>query len=91
MAGEVKNLSNQVTTATGRIADVIEARQNVSGNVVAALGAIADSIAPIRGVVTGVASAVEEQSAVTQEISASMQLATQSVADVNRNREALAS
>ncbi|WP_292514127.1 hypothetical protein [Methylobacterium sp.] len=80
-----------MTTATGRIADVIEARQNVSGNVVAALGAIADSIAPIRGVVTGVASAVEEQSAVTQEISASMQLATQSVADVNRNREALAS
>ena len=57
----------------------------------AALGAIADSIASIRGVVTGVASAVEEQSAVTQEISASMQLATRSVADVNRSLKALAS
>jgi methyl-accepting chemotaxis protein len=91
VAGEVKNLSNQVTTATGRIAEEIDAMQGVSGNVVSALGAIADSIASIRGVVTGVASAVEEQSAVTQEISASMQLATRSVADINRSLKALAS
>jgi methyl-accepting chemotaxis protein len=91
VAGEVKNLSNQVTSATGRIAQEIEAMQEVSGDVVEALGAIGLSITSIRSIVTGVASAVEEQSAVTQEISSSMHTAARSVADVNRNLQALAS
>ena len=87
----MKNLSNQVTNATGRIAEDIQAMQGISGKVVDALGAIGQSITAIRGIVNGVASAVEEQSAVTQEISASMQTAALSVADVNRNMQALAS
>ncbi|NEU14988.1 PAS domain S-box protein [Methylobacterium sp. BTF04] len=91
VAGEVKNLSNQVTSATGRIAQDIQAMQGISGNVVGALGVIGRSIGSIRGIVTSVASAVEEQSAVTQEISSSMQIASNSVADVNRNLQALAS
>lgn len=44
VAGEVKNLSNQVTSATGRIAEDIKAMQSVSGDVVAALAAIGQSL-----------------------------------------------
>jgi methyl-accepting chemotaxis protein len=91
VAGEVKNLSNQVTSATGRIAQDIQGMQGISSEVVEALSAIGQSITSIRGFVTGVASAVEEQSAVTQEISSSMQEAARGVADVNRNLQALAS
>ncbi|GAA0270084.1 hypothetical protein GCM10008965_42620 [Methylorubrum aminovorans] len=38
---------------------------------------------------TGVASAVEEQSAVTQEISSSMQTAAQGVSEINTSLQAL--
>lgn len=91
VAGEVKNLSNQVTSATARIADDIKAMQAISGDVVTSLTAIGQSIEAVRGFVTGVASAVEEQSAVTREISMSMQTAAHGVADIDRNLQALAS
>jgi methyl-accepting chemotaxis protein len=91
VAGEVKNLSNQVTNATARIAEDIKTMQTVSGDVVASLTAIGQAIDVVRGFVTGVASAVEEQSAVTQEISMSMQTAAHGVAQIDRNLQALAS
>ncbi|RYY11830.1 MAG: PAS domain S-box protein [Alphaproteobacteria bacterium] len=91
VAGEVKNLSNQVTNATARIAEDIKTMQTVSGDVVTSLTAIGQAIDVVRGFVTGVASAVEEQSAVTQEISMSMQTAAHGVAQIDRNLQALAS
>ncbi|GJD72861.1 methyl-accepting chemotaxis protein [Methylobacterium goesingense] len=91
VAGEVKNLSNQVTSATARIAEDIKAMQSISGDVVGALTAIGQSIDAVRGFVTGVASAVEEQSAVTCEISMSMQTAAHGVAAIDRNLQTLAS
>ena len=91
VAGEVKNLSNQVTGATARIAEDIKAMQSISGDVVEALAAIGQSLDAVRGFVTGVASAVEEQSAVTSEISASMQTAAQGVAEIDTNLRSLAS
>ena len=89
VAGEVKNLSSQVTTATGRIAQDIQAMQAISGDVGASLSAIAGSITSVRDFVAGIASAVEEQSAVTQEISANMQTAARGVSDINRSLQAL--
>ncbi|MBX9933048.1 MAG: PAS domain-containing methyl-accepting chemotaxis protein [Methylobacterium sp.] len=83
VASEVKNLSSQVTTATGRISQDIKAMQGVSGDVAASLGAIAGSITSVRDFVTGIASAVEEQSAVTQEISTSMQTAARGMVGIN--------
>ncbi|MCJ2047439.1 PAS domain S-box protein [Methylobacterium sp. J-078] len=91
VAGEVKNLSNQVTSATARIAEDIKAMQAISGDVVGALTAIGQSIDAVRGFVTGVASAVEEQSAVTREISMSMQTAANGVAAIDQNLQSLAS
>ncbi|MDB5645330.1 PAS domain-containing methyl-accepting chemotaxis protein [Methylobacterium sp.] len=89
VAGEVKNLSNQVTNATARIAEDIKAMQSISGDVVGSLTAIGQSINAVREIVTGVASAVEEQSAVTREISMSMQTAAHGVADIDRNLQSL--
>ena len=90
VAGKVKNLLNQVTSATGRIAEDIKAMQSVSGDVVAALAAIGQSLDAVRGFVTGVASAVEEQSTVTSEISTSMQTAARSVSEIDASLQALA-
>ena len=89
VAGEVKNLSSQVTAATGRIAQDIKAMQGISGDVAASLSAIAGSITSVRDFVTGIASAVEEQSAVTQEISTSMQTAARGMLDINQSLLAL--
>jgi len=89
VAGEVKNLSNQVTSATGRITGDIQAMQGISGDVAASLSAIAGSITSVRDFVSGIASAVEEQSAVTQEISTNMQTAARGVSDINQSLQAL--
>ncbi|AWN37779.1 methyl-accepting chemotaxis protein [Methylobacterium radiodurans] len=89
VAGEVKNLSAQVTRATGQIAHDIEAMQGISGDVASSLSAITRSLASVRGNVTGIAAVVEEQSAVTREISSGMQTASRSVAAINQGLQAL--
>ncbi|MFY9292603.1 MAG: methyl-accepting chemotaxis protein, partial [Methylorubrum rhodinum] len=89
VAGEVKNLSNQVTQATGQIAQDIQGMQGISEEVAGALLSVVQAIGSVREVVTGVASAVEEQSAVTQEISSSMQTAAQGVGEINISLQAL--
>lgn len=89
VAGEVKNLSNQVTQATSRIAQDIQGMQGIAEEVVSALLSIVQALGSVRETVTGVASAVEEQSAVTQEISSSMQTASQGVGEINNSLQAL--
>ncbi|OAH36494.1 histidine kinase [Methylorubrum populi] len=89
VASEVKNLSSQVTQATGRIARDIHAMQGISEEVVGALLSVVQAIGSVREMVTGVASAVEEQSAVTQEISSSMQTAAQGVGEINISLQTL--
>ncbi|MDV2986182.1 UNVERIFIED_CONTAM: PAS domain-containing methyl-accepting chemotaxis protein [Methylobacteriaceae bacterium AG10] len=89
VAGEVKNLSNQVTQATSRIAQDIHGMQGITEEVVGALLSIVRAIGSVRDTVTGVASAVEEQSAVTEEISSSMQTAAQGVGEINTSLQAL--
>lgn len=89
VAGEVKSLSAQVTKATGRIAEDIHAMQGIAGDVVTSLGGIARSITSVREAVSGVTSAVEQQAAATREISASMQVASHGVSEIDRNLHAL--
>ncbi len=69
VANEVKNLANQTTTATKQISDEIKAMQSVSSEVNASLSAITSSVVSVQEFVSGVAGAIEEQSAVTTEIS----------------------
>ena len=85
VAGEVKNLASQAAAATNQISTEIERLQVVSGETVAALARINQSIASIREFAAGTASAVEEQSAVTQQMSASMQTTANTVTGINGN------
>lgn len=85
VANEVKNLAMQTTTATEQISKEIDNMQGISEDVVKALGVIKDSIESVRKNVTGVASAVSEQSAVTQEMSSNMQSAAGAVTHVSNN------
>jgi methyl-accepting chemotaxis protein len=83
VAGEVKSLARQASEATDRIATEIESLQSVSAEVVGALAQISASIEVVRTFVAGTASAVEEQSAVTQGMSSDMQEAATSVSMMN--------
>jgi methyl-accepting chemotaxis protein len=85
VAGEVKSLARQAADATNKIATEIERLQVVSGEVVAALGTINKSIDAIQEFAAGTASAVEEQSVVTQEMSSSMQTTAANVVAINDN------
>ena len=83
VASEVKSLSRQATDATEQISKEIQGMQDVSNDVVNALNVIKQSIESVRIYVTGTASAVEEQSAVAQEMSANMQTAAGSVSSIS--------
>jgi methyl-accepting chemotaxis protein len=74
VATEVKSLARQVAEATERISKEISGVQDVSSKVVEALGSIKSSMGEVEGSVAGVAGAIEEQSAVTREISTNMQM-----------------
>ena len=85
VASEVKNLASQARSATDQISQEITSLRVVSDEVVAALGVIKKSIDTVRDYVTGTASAVEEQSAVTQDLSLNMQRTAASVVGINDN------
>lgn len=85
VASEVKNLAGQVGSATSKIVEEIERMQEVSAEVVKRLGTINSSVSSVQSSVTGMAGAIEEQSAVTRDISSNMGTAAGAVADVNQN------
>ncbi len=85
VASEVKNLAGQVAAATDKISHEINGMQEVSGDVVRDLGTIKKSIESIQESVAAVASAIEEQSAVTVEISSNMQTTSIACADMDIN------
>jgi methyl-accepting chemotaxis protein len=85
VASEVKSLARQAGGATDKIAQEIVSLQAASDEVVAALGTIGTSINAVLEYVTATASAVEEQSVVTQEMSTAMQKTAGSVAAINDN------
>ena len=85
VAAEVKSLSRQASGATDRIAGEIERLQAVSRDVAQALTGIETSIASVRQYVTGTSGAVEEQSAVTRDMSSRMQTAAGRVSGIHDN------
>jgi len=91
VAGEVKGLAQQVASATGQIAQEIDQLQLVSTNVVSSLGTISGAVDTLRDLVTSSASAVEEQSAVTQGLSTGMRDTAHSILAINDNMDAIAS
>ncbi|WP_417310329.1 methyl-accepting chemotaxis protein [Devosia sp.] len=73
VASEVKGLANQTAKATDGIAAQIAHVQKATNDAVDAIASISKTIAEIDEVASSVASAVEEQSCVTREISGNMQ------------------
>ena len=82
VANEVKNLASQAKSATERIQQEIEGMRGISGDVVAALGHIKQSIEQVREYVTSTAAAVEEQTAVANDMSNGMQRAAAEAASI---------
>lgn len=85
VANEVKNLAKQAANATEQISHEIEGMQTAAGNVVDLLNAIKQSVEAVREYTISTANAVEEQSAVTIEISNNMQSAAEAVANISQS------
>lgn len=85
VAQEVKNLANQASKATDQIAGEIGNVQAVSAQVVGSLKTILMSVETMRDYVVRTAAAVEEQSVVTQDMSANMQDAAGAVGAIAQN------
>jgi len=75
VAGEVKELANETARATDDIIGRVQAIQLDTEDVVTSIGQIREIIEQINQMQTGVAGAVEEQSATTQEMSRNVGLA----------------
>jgi methyl-accepting chemotaxis protein len=82
VAAEVKNLAHQAKQATDKIEQEIGNLNGISGDVVAALENIKKAIQSVNEYVTSTAAAVEEQSAVTSEMSTGMQRAAAEAASI---------
>ncbi|GAA0462882.1 hypothetical protein Aca07nite_76390 [Actinoplanes capillaceus] len=84
VAGEVKELAQQTAKATEEIIERIAAIQESSGSAATAIGEITHVIQRIGDYTTTIASAVEEQTATTGEMSRSVADAATSSGDVAR-------
>ena len=85
VASEVKSLANQAAASTKRIGTEIAKMQSVTTDVVGAMQLISSSLNSVLENVTSVAGALEEQHAVTGEISSNMQTAVTSVQKIEEN------
>ncbi|NVJ70308.1 MAG: chemotaxis protein, partial [Alphaproteobacteria bacterium] len=79
VASEVKGLAVQTAKATEDIAAQIDRIQKDTKEAVAAVDAIGTTIGNVNDVSAAIAAAVEEQTAVTQEVSQNMQTASEGV------------
>jgi methyl-accepting chemotaxis protein len=84
VAAEVKNLANQAKQATDKIEQEIGNLNGISGDVVSALENIKKAIQSVNEYVTSTAAAIEEQSAVTSEMSSGMQRAAAEAASIGQ-------
>jgi len=91
VASEVKNLATQTAKATEEIGSQISAMQQETTDAVDALGGITDTIGRIDEIAASVASAVEQQSAATQEITRNVEEASRGTQEVNVNIAAVSS
>jgi methyl-accepting chemotaxis protein len=84
VASEVKNLASQAKQAAEKITEEIESLNGISSDVVGTLSAIRREMQNVSEYVTSTAAAVEEQTTVTGEMSASMQRAAAEAAAIAR-------
>ena len=90
VANEVKALAEQTRKATEKVAEQIGGLQGETERAVRAIHAISATIGAIAGIAAATAAAVEEQNAVTREISANMQTAAGAVDSIRDNADRIA-
>ncbi len=89
VANEVKNLATQTAIATNEIAKQINLVQDETRHTVDAIKLIAVSISNVRQITSGIASAVEEQGAATQDIARNVTQAAGGTREVSGNVQAI--
>ncbi len=87
VASEVKGLAAQTASATTKIAEQIKGIQDATSGAVGSIEQVLKIIQQVDDISTGIAGAVEEQSATTQEISRSIQEANSGVSSLNTTVE----
>jgi methyl-accepting chemotaxis protein len=85
VANEVKELAKQTAEATEEIAGKVTAIQSDAANAVSAIGEITTVISQINDIQTTIASAVEEQTATTNEIGRSVGEAARGASEIAGN------
>jgi len=85
VAGEIKALAQQTAEATKEINEKISGVQATTAESVTAIESIVTVINDINDIVTSVATAVEEQSVTTREISNNVSQAAEGVQEINEN------
>ncbi len=90
VANEVKELAKETARATEDISQKIEAIQDDTGCVVSAMGEISGIIGQVCEIQVTIASSVEEQSATTRDISASISEAAQGSSEIATHIQATA-
>ncbi len=85
VASEVKSLAKQTATATGEIGTQIQNIQGNTGSTVKAVTEISTTIRSLHEIAATIASATEEQTAATTEISRNIQEASAGTQEVSRN------
>lgn len=85
VANEIKELARQTAAATDDIRDQIHEMQNITAMSVKDINEISGVIAEINEVITGIASAVEEQYATTSDIANNISQAALGISEVNEN------
>ena len=90
VANEVKELANQTAKATGEITGKIQSIQSDVGGAVTSIGDVGKVIDQINGISTTIASAVEEQTATTGEMTRNISEAATGSQDIAENLASLA-
>ena len=85
VANEIKELARQTATATDDIRDQIHEMQSITQMSVKDIDDVTRIIAEINDVITGIASAVEEQFATTTDIASNISQAALGISEVNEN------
>jgi len=85
VANEIKELARQTASATIDIKNQISEMQITTSTTVEDIEKISEVIVEINNVINGIATAVEEQSAASGEISSNISQASQGIAEVNEN------
>jgi methyl-accepting chemotaxis protein len=84
VANEIKELARQTASATGEIKMKVEGIQNTTNGTVKEIENINHIVIEMNNIVTGIASALEEQSVTTNEIAGSVSQASTSISEVSQ-------